>query len=113
MRRWIKRILIVLAVLVVPVAGFYFYARWQGERELRAAIEELDAAGEPWRFDELLATQPKVADKDDVRAFFLQVRSQAPSGIFMRKVFEEALDRPSNAVIPPDIAQQYHEAMQE
>src|SRR6266568_2796464 len=73
MRRWLKRIVIVLAVFVLPPVAFYYYSVWQGERELRAAIAELDAQGEPWRWDDLLAARPELAEEDDVRELIASV----------------------------------------
>src|SRR5207253_851461 len=67
MRRWLKRILIPLAILIALPVGFYFYAQWQGERELQSALAELDASGEAWRWEEVLAARPPVKDGNDIR----------------------------------------------
>jgi hypothetical protein len=101
MRRWSKRILIVLAVFVLPPVALYFYASWKGEQELRAAIEELDARGEPWRWEELHASRPKLAEQDDVRAIIASVYRKT-SGGQLNKAVEIRLDHPPNAVIPPE-----------
>jgi len=116
MRRWLKRIGIVLAVFVLPLVAFYFYATWQGERELRAAIAELDAQGEPWRVEDLQNAQPALADKDNVRGMMLALRShvlrQFTPGLAYSKAVEKALDRPTHAVIPPEDAAAFDEEMQ-
>ena len=77
MRRWTKRILIVLAVFVLPVVAFYFYASWQGERELRAVLAQLDADEAPWRWEDLIAARPKLAEHEDARAVVLNTRQLA------------------------------------
>src|SRR5687767_15970366 len=80
MRRWLKRIIIVLAAFGVPTAAFYFYVTWQGQRELRAVLDELDANEAPWRWDDLLAARAPLAPEDDVRTLVVSVRAQMPAG---------------------------------
>jgi hypothetical protein len=102
MRRWIKRILIVLAVFLLPPVGFYFYVTWQGERELRAVMAELDANESPWRWEDIIAARPKLDEKTDARAVVLNARQLAP-GFFGRfSIWEKVYDRPPNALIPPE-----------
>lgn len=103
MRRWLNRILIVLAVFVLPPVAFYFYSVWQGERELRAAIEELDAAGEPWRWEDLMAARPALADEDDVRELIDSVCRQAESG------FTKVLNHTSSLDLPPNFLMSEHD----
>jgi hypothetical protein len=113
MRRWVKRIVIVLVAVVLPAIGFYFYAGWQGERELREMIAELDAQGEPWRWDDLQASRPKGPDDERVRALMLKVCAAVPSGL-EKKFFSGRTDQcPPNVVLVPDDAETYSEAMKE
>lgn len=105
MRRWLKRIVIVFAVFGLPTAAFYFYVTWQGDRELRAVLEELDATEAPWRWDDLLAARAPVAAEDDGRALVLNVRSQMPAG-FARKVNSNRALRP-NLLLWPEEAELY------
>src|SRR5262245_26430148 len=102
MRRWSKRILIVLVVFLLPPVAFYFYTRWQGERELRAVIAELDANESPWRWEDIIAARPKLDEKTDARAVVLNAQKLA-SGFFGQfSVWEKVYDRPPNALIPPE-----------
>ena len=105
MRRWLKCIVIVLAVFGLPSAAFYFYISWQGDRELCAVLEELDANETPWRWDDLLAARAPVAAADDVRALVLNVRSQIPAG-FATKVNISRELRP-NLLLWPEEAELY------
>src|SRR6266496_5645079 len=102
MRRWLKRILIVLAVFVLPPVAFYFYATWQGERELRAAIAGLDAQGEPWRWEDLMAAQPELADEDDVHGLIASVHRQTKNKF--DKVYNETL-----LYLPPNVLMSEHD----
>ena len=110
MRRWLKRLLIPLAILIALPVGFYFYAQWQGERELQAAIAELDAEG-PWRWEELEAQRAALDPKNDIRPLVLEVHRQVSGGFFTRKAIEVALERPPHHLIPPDDAEAFSEAM--
>ncbi|GEM_PF-5697218 len=115
MRRWTKRILIVLAVFVLPVVAFYFYAAWQGDSELRAIIAELDASGEPWRVEDLERVRPPLADKDDIRFLMSRVRSQVPTTLAAKKSIgriEDVLAGPPNVIIPPEGFALFDEDMQ-
>lgn len=102
MRRWTKRILILLAVFVLPVAAFYFYARWQGERELRAVLAELDANETPWRWEDLIAARPKLDEHTDARAVVMNARQLAPGFDGQYRIWEKVYARPPHVVIPPD-----------
>ena len=46
-RRWLGRGLIVLLIFLLAPVAFYFYLTWQGERELRAVLDDLDANAAP------------------------------------------------------------------
>ncbi|MCI0682651.1 MAG: hypothetical protein L0Y71_11145 [Gemmataceae bacterium] len=105
-RRWSKRIAIVLAVFGLPIVAFYYYAAWQGERELRAVLAELDANETPWRWDDLLAASGKVAAADDVRAIVLSVHAQLPRG-FAVKVATSGKDLRPNLLMWPEEAESY------
>jgi hypothetical protein len=78
MRRWLKRIVIVLAVFALPSAAFYFYVSWRGDRELRAVLEELDANEAPWRWDDLQEARPPLAAEDDIRPLIVKIASLMP-----------------------------------
>src|SRR6266496_1498009 len=100
MRRWLKRIFFVLAVFVPILAAFYFYAQWQGDRELRGVIAELDAQGEPWRWDDLLAARPKGPEDEKVRALINQVVFVARRG-WKSKNIQRSI--PPNAFFSPEV----------
>ncbi len=60
-RRWRRALACLLVLLAIPVIG-YFYLRWSEERDLQAAIAEIDAVDPRWRFEDLLADRPPIAD---------------------------------------------------
>src|SRR5207253_622926 len=95
------------------VVAFWFYAAWQGERELRAAIAELDALGEPWRWDELEAARSPLMDKDDARQLILSVHRQVSRGLLTNRSVELALDRPPYALILPEEFEGLDQAIRE
>lgn len=53
-----------LLLLVAPIA-WYFLAGWLEERELAALQAELDADDPGWRWPDLLASMPALADEDN------------------------------------------------
>ncbi len=111
MRRWLKRILIPLAILIALPVGFYFYAQWRGERELQAAIAELDATGEPWRWEDIEAARPKLDPKNDIRQLVLDVHRGVSNGFYMKKAVERALDLAPNRLIVEDDIDAFSDAM--
>jgi hypothetical protein len=102
MRRWLKRVLIVLAVIVPLIAVFYFYAQWQGDRDLRAVIAELDAQGEPWRLDDLLVARPTGPEDEKVHALVDRVIAVARKH-WKSKHMERSI--PPNVFFPPDVGE--------
>lgn len=84
MRRWLKRIVILLAAFGLPCVAFYFYVSWQGDRELRAVLEELDANEAPWRWDALQNARPPLAPEDDVRPLIGKIVSLMPANFDTR-----------------------------
>ncbi len=62
-RRWRWRIALIclLVIVATPVIG-YFYLRWIQDRELQAAIAEIEAVDPRWRFQDVLADRPPIAD---------------------------------------------------
>jgi len=111
MRRWMKRIFIALVVVGLPATVFWFYAAWQGNRELREAIAELDALGEPWRWEDLEAERSKSPKPVDIRDLILRVNNQVSSSFSSRATIERALDRPSYAMMLPDEFEAFNEDM--
>jgi len=103
MRRWLKRIIITLVIVSIPVAAFWFYAAWQGERELRAAIAELDESGEPWRLEDLLAARPKLAGQDDVRELIASVCGQTANPL------KKTLIKTGWDPVPPNVLMSEHD----
>src|SRR5437762_772973 len=101
MRRWLKRILIPLAILITLPVGFYFYAQWQGERDLQAALAELDASGEEWRWEEIALNRPPLSEGNDANALLARVFAL---GIRVSnakyRIREQALSHAPNALIP-------------
>ncbi len=63
-RRWRIALACVLGLLAIPVIG-YRYLRWSQERDLQAAIAEIEAVDPRWRFEQLLADRPPIADADN------------------------------------------------
>src|SRR5262249_27851698 len=104
MRRWLKRIVIVLAVFVPLLSAFYFYAQWQGERELRAVIAELDAQDEPWRWDDLLAARPTGPEDEHVRALLNRVSAATANKWTSRNIVKINTTNPPNMYFPPEVA---------
>ncbi len=102
MRRWLKRILIPLAILIALPVGFYFYAQWRGERELQAAIAELDAEG-PWRWEDIVLARPPLPEKDDIKAAIKKARSLTPGTFWSNhQVREKILELAPSAQISRD-----------
>lgn len=104
LRRWLKRMVIVLALFIVLPVGFYFYATWQGERELRAVLDELDANDAPWRWDDLLAARAPVAAEDDVRAIVLAVHAKVRG---LAPKIDTQLNRRPNLLLGPEDAEPF------
>lgn len=111
MRRWTKRLLILLAVLVLPAAAFYLNARWQAERELREALAELDANEAPWRWEDLIAARPQLHEQDDAHTVMVNARQLAPGFFGKFTFYEKALAGPPHRVIDPQDAGEFHELM--
>ena len=92
MGRWRRRILIVLLAFVLAPVAFYFYIAWQGERELRAVLAELDAHESPWRVEDLEAARKHSPGLEDVRPLIAKIHSQMPSS-FGNKIYSAARAR--------------------
>jgi hypothetical protein len=69
LRKWLRRIAIGLAVLLLlSVLGswiWYEYSRWQGKKELAVAIAETDAVDPRWRWEQLEEDKPQIADAEN------------------------------------------------
>ncbi len=65
-RRWRRRIaltLLGLLLLLGAVSGTgYVYLTWMHDRDLQAAVAEIEAVDPRWRFQELLDDRPPIAD---------------------------------------------------
>jgi hypothetical protein len=75
-RRRRRRRLIVfgclLLLLAVPV-GYYFYRAWANERDLQAAMAEIERLDPRWRFDDILADQTPIPDEQNPALRMLEV----------------------------------------
>src|SRR5437588_8161527 len=79
-RRWLIVLSGLLILLTIPVAGF-FYLAWQRDRELDAAIAEVDATDPDWRWDDLMAKRPEVPDAENPTLLAMKVDALLrPSG---------------------------------
>jgi hypothetical protein len=84
MRRWLswrllRYALIFLLVAGVPVALYVWYVNARGEKELREAIAALDARGETWTWDELVAQRPADPETREAVDVILKARSFGPN----------------------------------
>lgn len=67
-RRWWRYVVLTLLLVIGPPVGWYFYNRYAADRELQAAIAEVDAADPGWRLEELLERRPPIpADKNSAK----------------------------------------------
>jgi hypothetical protein len=92
MRRWLKRGLILVVLFVLAPVGFYFYASWQGERELRAVLDQLDAEEAPWRWEDLDAARQPVPKDQEVRGLIVKLTTQMPRS-FAINIMNKTKDR--------------------
>ena len=97
MRRWLKRIVVGLVVFVAPVVlGYFLFVKWAGERELDAAIARLDAAGEPWRMEDLIAALPPIPAEQNSSTHIRRITPLVPRSFSSKKLFDQIGERPSN-----------------
>lgn len=71
-RRWLIGLICLLGLLAIPVGG-YFALAWQRDHELEAIIAELDRTDPHWRFDDMAAQRPPVADADNPALVVMKV----------------------------------------
>lgn len=64
-RRWRRRLLVLLLILIGLPAGYYFYTKWSLEADIARAIAETDALDPRWRFDDMEADRKDIADEDN------------------------------------------------
>ena len=62
--RWTLLLGFPLLALAVPV-GFWQYSRFEADRELAEVLAETDQLDPRWRFDDVLADRPPIADADN------------------------------------------------
>ncbi len=97
-RRWIIGIICLLTPLAIPMAAF-FYLAWQQDRELQALMAELDRTDPHWRFDDLMAQRPPIADTDNPALVVMKVDALVrPNGYGLSPKHEKLLVDP----MPPE-----------
>ncbi|MCS7045338.1 MAG: hypothetical protein NZO58_03175, partial [Gemmataceae bacterium] len=104
MRRWLKPIVLVVLAVAVCSAAFVRHSAWLGGGELAKAEAELDALGQPWRWDELLAAwQPPPAEQD-VRTVVRRVRALLPARFLEGEHFDRIRGLPPPCLLAADDA---------
>src|SRR5712671_6876406 len=63
-RRWPTVLACLLGLAAVPIAG-YLYLAWEGDRDLEAAVAEIERDDPRWRFDEIMADRKPIADAEN------------------------------------------------
>src|SRR6267154_1207344 len=63
-RRWVFALACLLGFAAIPVLG-YFYVSWATDRDIDAAIAEVERVDPRWRFDDLLADRKPIADAEN------------------------------------------------
>ena len=78
MRKRFRRVLEVIAVLLLLAAIPYSYYRWRSSNALNEILAELDASGEPWKLADLEAQRKDVDDDKNAAVLMRKVRLPAP-----------------------------------
>jgi hypothetical protein len=63
-RRWLTVLGILAFLMALPVLLYLYYC-WSKDRELDAVVAEIEKDDPRWRFDEILADRPPIADADN------------------------------------------------
>ncbi len=64
-RRWLRNCLLLFALVLAFVAGWYFWSRFHSRRAVDALLAELDRDDPGWRLDKILAGRKAVRDEDN------------------------------------------------
>jgi hypothetical protein len=63
-RRWPIVLACLLTLAAIPIGG-YLYLVWEGERDLEAAVAEIERGDPRWRFDDIIADRKPLADAEN------------------------------------------------
>jgi len=72
-RRWLRRLLIALAILAGPLAVYYWYAHWSLAHDLDRAIAEIDRLDPRWHLRDIEADRRTVRDEDNSALHIISV----------------------------------------
>src|SRR2546428_779876 len=81
-RRWRRRVfwvLVTLLVLAAPPLGYFFYDRWQADRDLQEAIVALDRIDPGWRLEDIEAKRRQVPDEKNSAKIIVAAHAALPA----------------------------------
>lgn len=73
-RRWLRRLLVALLILVGLPTGYYFYANWSLQSDIAQAIAETDALDPRWRYEDMEADSKTYPDAENSALHILKVK---------------------------------------
>lgn len=83
-RRWVRRVLLILTILLLAGAGLILgvraYLVHQFDKELERVMAELDKTDPGWRLEEIMASREKIPDKDNAAHYILTAGKLVPRG---------------------------------
>src|SRR5262245_38368197 len=72
-RRWLRRLLIAIVLVIALPAAYYWYANWSLAHDLDEAIAETDRLDPRWRLRDIEADRKAVRDEDNAALHIISV----------------------------------------
>lgn len=101
MRRRVRRVIEILAVVLLLAAIPYGYYRWRSSNALNEILAELDASGEPWKLVDLEARRKNVDDDKNAAVLIKKARLPGPPARWRLKLPLDELKLAPNEVLHP------------